>query len=48
MGSRRKIEKLLKMVVYCEDCKIECVPTEKGILCPACGASITDEQLEDV
>ena len=45
MGSKRKIKKL-QMVIYCEDCKIECIPTESGIMCPACGGFISDEEME--
>jgi len=38
--------KLLKFTVYCEDCKVECVELENGILCPNCGADITGDELE--
>ena len=38
--------KLLKFTVYCCECKIECIETEAGILCPSCGADITSEELE--
>jgi len=48
MGSGRKKVKVLNMAIYCEDCRIECVTTEKGILCPTCGAFIDDEALENI
>jgi len=39
--------KKLTVAIYCDDCKIEAEITEKGIMCPKCGAYISDEQLED-
>lgn len=39
--------KKLNFTVYCKDCIIECVDTETGILCPSCGANISDEELEE-
>jgi len=44
-GSKRKVKRLV-MSIYCDDCKIECITTETGILCPSCGAFITDEQMD--
>ena len=38
-------KKLLDYTLYCVGCKIECVETEKGILCPSCGSSISNEEL---
>ena len=40
-----KKQKLLNYTLYCVDCTIECVDTEKGILCPSCGAYISDEEV---
>jgi len=37
----------LNYTIYCKDCIIECIATENGILCPSCGADITDEELDD-
>ena len=43
-------KKLLDYTLYCVGCKVECVDTEKGILCPSCGAYISDEDIgyEDI
>ena len=38
-------KKLLDYTLYCVDCKVECVDTEKGILCPGSGAYISDEEV---
>jgi len=38
--------KILDFTVYCKECKVECLETEGGILCPICGADITSEELE--
>ncbi len=34
----------LDAVIYCRPCKIECITTEKGIICPKCGAFITENE----
>jgi len=39
--------KILDFDVYCSECKVECIETENGILCPKCGADITSEELEE-
>ena len=39
--------KLLNYTVYCSDCRVECIQTENGILCPKCGAFISIEELEN-
>ena len=39
--------KKLNYTLYCVDCKIECIETEKGILCPDCGDFISLKELED-
>jgi len=39
--------KVLDFTMYCADCKIECVETENGFMCPACGADVTTEELEE-
>ena len=39
--------KKLNYTVYCSECKVECLETEKGILCPKCGGFISAEDLED-
>ena len=33
----------LNVKLYCGDCKVECVATEKGVLCPTCGAFIIED-----
>jgi len=33
--------------MYCADCKIECIETENGFMCPDCGADVTTEELEE-
>ena len=38
-------KKLLDYTLYCVECKVECVDTETGILCPSCGATISDEEI---
>ena len=42
-----KKKKMLDIAIYCSDCKLECIPTETGILCSNCGAYISDEELDD-
>lgn len=44
---KQKKTKPLEMDIYCHECKIECVTTETGILCPACGGYISDEDMEN-
>jgi len=39
--------KKLDFTVYCTVCKVECIETENGILCPKCGAFISLEELEE-
>jgi len=41
-------KKLLNYYIACSDCKIECEPTEEGILCPKCGAYISDTVVDDI
>ena len=40
-------KKKLDIIPYCEDCKFEVVETEEGLLCPVCGAYISDRELEE-
>ena len=41
------MKKKLEIAPYCEECKIELVETETGLLCPACGGFMSDEELEE-
>ena len=34
----------LNVVIYCKDCKVECIMTEKGVLCPSCGGFINEDE----
>lgn len=38
--------KFLNPIIYCGDCKLEVVETEKGMICSACGAWLSDDELE--
>ena len=45
---KKKIEYMngsLDILIYCRHCKIECITTEKGVICPTCGRFIQDERL---
>ncbi|KKM48358.1 hypothetical protein LCGC14_1557790 [marine sediment metagenome] len=45
---KEKIEHMngsLDILIYCRHCKIECITTEKGVICPQCGRFIQDERL---
>ena len=37
--------KKLNITPYCEECHIELVETESGLLCPACGGFMSDKEL---
>ena len=37
--------KPLMPIVVCNDCRVECEGTESGLLCPKCGAYMSDELL---
>ena len=39
--------KLFNYTVYCADCRVECIKTENGILCPECGAFVSMEELDN-
>ena len=41
-------KKLLNLFIACEDCNIECEPTEDGILCPKCGGYISNKQIDEL
>ena len=40
------VKKRLNAIVACKDCMVECVETEKGVLCPKCGAYINESEME--
>lgn len=41
-------KKTFNLAIYCGDCKLEAIPTENGILCSACGAYISDAEMEEM
>ncbi len=42
MAFKEKKNWSLNILLYCARCKVECITTEKGVICPKCGDFITD------